>query len=194
MFTSISSNVRRTKLACRPLHTAYFEHTHTSMANIWIGNLQPSATEASVSELLSQYGTVVSSKVLSSAKGTCGMVQLDTPEAAQRAVAGLNGQDFEGQSLICRPARSDKRAPPPASPAPVVYHTATPQLPPKETGFKCNVWCAPLSPRVISSFMQADDIPAAHCRHVFSFYHTHTHTLQASACGLVWLRFCPVGG
>jgi cold-inducible RNA-binding protein len=73
---------------------------------LYVGNLSFSATEDSVRALFSQYGEVVSVKIITdSMSGRSrgfGFVEM---ENADEAIAALNNQQFEGRSLSVNIAR-----------------------------------------------------------------------------------------
>jgi RNA recognition motif-containing protein len=67
---------------------------------LYVGNLPYSATEDSIRDLFSQYGTVHSVRLITdrdtgSPRGF-GFVEM---EGAQQAIAALDGQDFQGRTL-----------------------------------------------------------------------------------------------
>ncbi len=72
------------------------------MKKLFVGNLPPSATERSVSELFSQFGTVRSIKLATDVfSGQCkgfGFIEMEGHEA-RAAIAGLNSKTFEGKLL-----------------------------------------------------------------------------------------------
>ena len=70
---------------------------------MFVGNLPWSATEEDLNQLFSRFGTVESVEVLrdkftNRARGF-GFVTMSTPEQALAAVAGTEGQDFQGRPL-----------------------------------------------------------------------------------------------
>ncbi len=72
------------------------------MKKIFVGNLPDSATEQKVSELFSRFGRVRSIKLASDVfSGRCrgfGFIEMEGHEA-RAAIAGLNGEQFEGKAL-----------------------------------------------------------------------------------------------
>ena len=69
-----------------------------------------------LSSSFSQYGTVVSSTVISDkfsgrSKGF-GFVEMETEEAANAAIEGLNGQELDGRALRVNVARPLEERPP----------------------------------------------------------------------------------
>ena len=72
------------------------------MKKIFVGSLPPTATEKSLQDLFSQYGTVRSIKLVKDLfSGTCkvfGFLEMEGHEA-RAAIAGLNGKSFEGSTL-----------------------------------------------------------------------------------------------
>jgi RNA recognition motif-containing protein len=80
------------------------------LLKIFVGNLPPDATEETVSQLFSEYGTVRSIKLVTDVfSGKCkgfGNVEMEGHEA-RAAVAGLNGKLFGSKNL--KVAFDDKR-------------------------------------------------------------------------------------
>lgn len=72
---------------------------------MYVGNLAPSASEDSVRELFSRYGTVRSIHLAKDVfNGRCrgfGFVEMEGHEA-RAAIAGLDGKTFEEKSLRVR--------------------------------------------------------------------------------------------
>ena len=74
------------------------------MANkLYVGNLAYSSTEDSLRELFSNFGTVVSAKIIvdrdtGNSKGF-GFVEIGSDEEASAAIEGTNGQDLEGRQI-----------------------------------------------------------------------------------------------
>ena len=76
---------------------------------MFVGNLPWSATEEDLNQLFSRFGTVESVEVLrdkftNRARGF-GFVTMSTGEQATAAVAGTEGQDFQGRPLKVNIAR-----------------------------------------------------------------------------------------
>ncbi len=77
---------------------------------LYVGNLPFSATEDSVRELFSQYGEIVSVRIITDqatgrSRGFC-FVEM---ENADRAIAELNETEFEGRSLKVNEAHERKQ-------------------------------------------------------------------------------------
>ena len=74
----------------------------TKLKKLFIGNLPDGTTEEDLQSVFSQYGTVRSSKVVKDVfSGRCkgfGFIEMEGHEA-RAAIAGLNGKDFNGNSL-----------------------------------------------------------------------------------------------
>ncbi len=82
---------------------------------LYVGNLPYSATDATLSDLFAQAGTVTSASVISDkmsgrSKGF-GFVEMSTPEEAQAAIAKFHGQEFEGRALTVSEARPKEDRP-----------------------------------------------------------------------------------
>ena len=83
------------------------------MITIFVRGLPPSATEESVTELFSQYGTVRSLKLnkdlfTGKARGIC-LIDMEGHEA-RAAMAGINQTDFEGSTIYASPDKGRKGA------------------------------------------------------------------------------------
>ncbi len=82
---------------------------------LYVGNLPYSTTDASLSDLFSQAGTVTSASVITDkmsgrSKGF-GFVEMSTPEEAQAAISKFHGQEFEGRALTVSEARPKEDRP-----------------------------------------------------------------------------------
>ncbi len=78
---------------------------------LYVGNLPYTASEADLRDLFGSYGepqrvTVVTDRASGRSRGF-GFVELDDSAAAQAAIEGLNGRDFQGRSLVVNEARPD---------------------------------------------------------------------------------------
>ncbi len=76
---------------------------------LYVGNLPYSATEESLTEAFSRFGTVQSAVVVTDrdtgrSKGF-GFVEMGTDQEAADAAAGMNGQALEGRTLTVSEAR-----------------------------------------------------------------------------------------
>ena len=74
----------------------------TKLKKLFIGNLPDGTTEEDLQSVFAEYGTVRSSKVVKDVfsrrcKGF-GFIEMEGHEA-RAAIAGLNGKDFNGNSL-----------------------------------------------------------------------------------------------
>ena len=77
--------------------------------NIYLGNLSYSATEATIKELFETYGAVTTAKIVTdkftgSSRGF-GFVEMTNDDEAQRAIAELNGKEFQGRKMIVNESR-----------------------------------------------------------------------------------------
>jgi len=72
-------------------------------SNLYVGNLPFEVGEDELHELFSAQGEVVSAKVIMDRETGrprgFGFVEMATPEAAQKAIDSLDGQDFRGRNL-----------------------------------------------------------------------------------------------
>ncbi len=76
---------------------------------LFVGNLPYKVTGAQLSEMFSQFGTVVEAVVIEDrqtgrSKGF-GFVTMSTEEEAQAAINGMNGHELEGRALVVNVAR-----------------------------------------------------------------------------------------
>uniref|UniRef100_A0A7C6EDX1 RNA-binding protein n=1 Tax=candidate division WOR-3 bacterium TaxID=2052148 RepID=A0A7C6EDX1_UNCW3 len=83
------------------------------MSKVYVGSLPFSATEAQLNDLFSKYGKVnsvniISDKFTNRSRGFA-FVEMETEEAAQKAIAELNGTDFEGRKIVVNAARPQER-------------------------------------------------------------------------------------
>ena len=79
------------------------------MKNIFVGNLAFSTTEDQLRNLFEQFGTVERVAILTDretgkSRGF-GFVEMPNAEEADKAINGLNGQDFMGRALNANEAR-----------------------------------------------------------------------------------------
>ncbi|MDH0867426.1 RNA-binding protein [Mitsuaria sp. GD03876] len=76
---------------------------------LYVGNLAYSVRDESLQEAFSQFGTVISAKVMMDretgrSKGF-GFVEMSTDDEAQSAINGMNGQALEGRAIVVNVAR-----------------------------------------------------------------------------------------
>lgn len=81
---------------------------------LYVGNLPFSSTEEDLKTLFSDYGTVVSTKVVTDrdtgrSRGF-GFVEMDSDEAAVSAISNVNESDYNGRRIVVNEA-VDKRPP-----------------------------------------------------------------------------------
>ena len=79
------------------------------MKNIYVGNLSFSTTEDMLRSLFEKYGTVEQARIVTDrdtgqARGF-GFVEMSNDAEAVKAIAALNGTDFEGRTLNVNEAR-----------------------------------------------------------------------------------------
>lgn len=80
---------------------------------LYVGSLPYSTTDAQLTDLFSQYGTVESAKVITDkftgqSRGF-GFVEMATGEEAQRAIDGLNGTKLEQRTLVVNEAKPQEK-------------------------------------------------------------------------------------
>ena len=76
---------------------------------LYVGNLPYSATEERLQQHFAQHGAVLSARIITDkfsgrSKGF-GFVEMGSDAEAQKAIAALNGTDFEGRSIVVSEAR-----------------------------------------------------------------------------------------
>lgn len=71
--------------------------------NLYVGNLNYGVNNSQLEELFAAYGEVKRVNIIDG-KGF-GFVEMGTPDEAEKAKEGLNGQDFEGRTLKIDEAR-----------------------------------------------------------------------------------------
>ena len=79
------------------------------MKNIFVGNLSFGSTEGGLRSMFETYGAVdrvnlVTDRDTGQARGF-GFVEMSNSDEADRAIAGLNGQDLDGRTLNINEAR-----------------------------------------------------------------------------------------
>lgn len=77
--------------------------------NIYVGNLSYRVKEADLQQVLEDYGTVSTVKVIidretGKSKGF-GFVEMANDQEATKAIAELNGAEFEGRTMVVKEAR-----------------------------------------------------------------------------------------
>jgi cold-inducible RNA-binding protein len=84
-----------------------------ALKKLYIGNLPFQATEEQLSSFFSQTGvtaanvTLVRDRFSGQPRGF-GFVEVSSDEEAERAIQGLNGQDFMGRNIVVNEARPPK--------------------------------------------------------------------------------------
>lgn len=79
------------------------------MKNIFVGNLDFAATDSSVRSMFERYGSVdrvnlMTDRDTGRSRGFA-FVEMSNTDEADRAIAGLNGANFEGRALNVNEAR-----------------------------------------------------------------------------------------
>jgi len=77
--------------------------------NIYLGNLSYSTTENAIRDLFESYGQVTTAKIVTdkftgSSRGF-GFVEMPNDQEAQKAIAELNGKEFEGRKMVVNESR-----------------------------------------------------------------------------------------
>lgn len=70
---------------------------------LYVGNISFNATEETLTNAMAQFGTVTSCKIITDrdtgrSKGF-GFVEMGSDEEAQKAITGMDGQDFDGRPM-----------------------------------------------------------------------------------------------
>lgn len=76
--------------------------------NIYVGNLSYRVKEADLQQVMEDYGTVVSTKLIVDrdtrrSKGFA-FVEMENEEEAQKAIEELNGAEYEGRTMVVKEA------------------------------------------------------------------------------------------
>ncbi len=84
--------------------------------NIFVAKLNYRTTSEALEKLFSEYGEVVSAKVITDketgrSKGFA-FVEMATDDAGMAAIVGLNETQFEGQTIVCKKAEPRPASPP----------------------------------------------------------------------------------
>ncbi len=82
---------------------------------LYVGNLPYSTTDASLSEMFAQCGTVTSASIITDmmsgrSKGF-GFVEMSTPEEAQAAIEMFHDKDLDGRKMTVNEARPKEDRP-----------------------------------------------------------------------------------
>lgn len=85
------------------------ENAPVSAKKLFVGNLSYNTTEETIREKLGEFGEVTSLRlVMDQNTGTSkgfGFAEMATEEQGKAAIEGLNGQDFDGRSIVVREDR-----------------------------------------------------------------------------------------
>ncbi|HET9204340.1 MAG TPA: RNA-binding protein [Acidimicrobiia bacterium] len=81
--------------------------------NIYVGNLTFDTDSRSLEGLFAEHGTVTKAQVITDrdtgrSRGF-GFVEMDSPEAAQKAISALDGKDLGGRQLTVNLAKERSR-------------------------------------------------------------------------------------
>ena len=80
---------------------------------IYVGNLNYGTTEDQLSQLFAQYGTVVSSSVVtdrySGRSRGFGFIEMEEDDAAEAAISALDGYEYDGRNLRVNEANNKPR-------------------------------------------------------------------------------------
>lgn len=80
--------------------------------NIYVGNLPFGATDANLKELFSEYGEVISTKIIldreTNRSRGFGFVEM-SENAGRKAISALNGTEFEGKEITVNEAREKRQ-------------------------------------------------------------------------------------
>ena len=70
--------------------------------NIYVGNLSYRVKEADLQQVMEDYGTVTSCKVIMDRETGS---EMEDDAAAAKAIAELNGAEYEGRTMVVKEAR-----------------------------------------------------------------------------------------
>ncbi|HDL10010.1 MAG TPA: RNA-binding protein [Candidatus Omnitrophica bacterium] len=77
--------------------------------NIYVGNLSRDISEQDLKARFAEYGEVLSCRIIkdrfSGQSRGFGFVEMPSQEEAEKAIAGLNGKELGGRSLVVNQAR-----------------------------------------------------------------------------------------
>lgn len=78
-------------------------------AKLYVGNLPYNVTEERLQQHFAQHGSVISARIITDkftgrSKGF-GFVEMSSEQEAEKAIAALNGTDFEGRNIVVSEAR-----------------------------------------------------------------------------------------
>ena len=77
--------------------------------NIYVGNLSYRVKEADLQQVMEDYGTVTSCKVImdreTGKSNGFGFVEIADDAAGAKAIAELNGAEYEGRTMVVKEAR-----------------------------------------------------------------------------------------
>ena len=78
-------------------------------AKLYVGNLPYNVTEERLQQHFAQHGSVISARIITDkfsgrSKGF-GFVEMSSAQEAEKAIASLNGTDFEGRNIVVSEAR-----------------------------------------------------------------------------------------
>ena len=78
-------------------------------AKLYVGNLSYNVTEERLQQHFTQYGSVVSARIITDkfsgrSKGF-GFVEMSSEQEAEKAINALNGTDFDGRNIVFSEAR-----------------------------------------------------------------------------------------
>lgn len=80
---------------------------------LFVGNIAYSVSEESLRELFSQFGEVLSAKIIidreSGRSKGFGFIEMSSDEEAQAAIDALHEKEFEGRDLVVNVARPQER-------------------------------------------------------------------------------------
>lgn len=78
----------------------------SQVGNIFVGNIPPTHSTRDVFASFSQIGPVLSCKLIKGSKRSHAYVHFREPADAEKAIASLNGQEFDGVKMVVQPFKS----------------------------------------------------------------------------------------
>lgn len=82
------------------------------MTNLYVGNLPWNTTEAQLKDLFSQYGEVISAKIIEDRETgrSRGFGFVEMEQGSEEAIESLNGTDFGGRNIKVNVAKPKREA------------------------------------------------------------------------------------
>ena len=80
--------------------------------NIFVAKISFQTTEEDLNEAFSEYGTVTTARVIIDKRSGCskgyGFVEMEDDDAAQKAIAEMDGSELQGRTIVVKVANPPK--------------------------------------------------------------------------------------